>query len=101
MFISKPATWLALAAASTCGTAMAQGTAAATPPPYRSALEGYKPFADEKVAPWAQSNATVGRIGGWRAYAREASEGQSPAEPATQPPAQPAGNAVPAAGHKH
>ena len=40
--------------------------------PYRSALEGYKPFADQPVAGWRQSNDTVRSIGGWRAYAREA-----------------------------
>jgi hypothetical protein len=32
--------------------------------------------------PWAQANETVNRIGGWRAYAREA---QTP-EPAAAPP---------------
>lgn len=50
--------------------------AAATPAPlpYTSALQGYQPFADEKVRPWKESNATVGKIGGWRAYAKEAAE---------------------------
>lgn len=54
------------------------------PLPYRSAFEGYRPFDDQKLAPWTQSNATVGAIGGWRAYAKEAQgaqDGQPPAGP--------------------
>ena len=41
---------------------------------YRSTCDGYQRFADEKVGPWIDANDTVGRIGGWRAYAREAGE---------------------------
>lgn len=41
---------------------------------YRSAFEGYQRFKDEKVQRWKDSNATVERIGGWRAYAKEAQE---------------------------
>lgn len=55
--------------------------------PYRSAFEGYRPFADQKLAPWAESNATVGAIGGWRAYAKEAQgaqDGPAPAGPARE-----------------
>ena len=72
-------------------------TSAQTPPPsmpqaasaltYRSALEGYQPFTDEKLAPWKESNDNVGRIGGWRVYAREASDGN------VTPSAAPAGAA--------
>jgi hypothetical protein len=46
--------------------------------PYRSAFSGYRGFADQPVAPWRESNDTVGRIGGWRTYAREA-QGESAA----------------------
>lgn len=42
--------------------------------PYRSSLGNYQPFADEKVLPWKQVNDTAGKIGGWRAYARQAHE---------------------------
>lgn len=62
-------------------TAMA---GAQTPPPptpqapsvltYRSALDGYQSFTDEKLAPWKESNDNVGGIGGWRVYAKEAAE---------------------------
>lgn len=49
---------------------------------YRSVLEGYKRFDDVKVQPWKDSNATVGQVGGWRAYAKEAQD-----SPASAPPA--------------
>lgn len=77
----------------------APASAAAAPVPgaplpdlsYRSALEGYQPFADEKPGSWRDANDNVGRIGGWRAYAREAQGGAAgpavPAAPAARPPA--------------
>ena len=63
--------------------------------PAKPALEGYQPFDDGQPVPWKQANDTVGRIGGWKAYAREA-QGQPAA-----PPAAPAAPADPHAGHKH
>lgn len=48
------------------------------PLPYRSAFEGYQHYSDEKIADWKQANDTTGQIGGWRAYAREASQDPSP-----------------------
>ena len=60
----------------------------ATPAAYRSAFEGYQPYTDEKIVNWKEANDTVGRIGGWREYAKEASrpepEPQAPAA-ATRP----------------
>lgn len=51
---------------------------------YRSAFDGYRRFADEPVRSWIESNETVGRIGGWKAYAREAGAagagGEDPAD---------------------
>jgi hypothetical protein len=71
--------------------AYAQTTPAAAPsmkqapaqaPAFRSAFEGYQPYADDGAPEWKKANDEVGKIGGWRAYAREAqgnqkSEGQS------------------------
>lgn len=62
----------------------APAAVAATPAPaqaagYRSTLEGYQPFAQEKILPWRQANETVGKIGGWRAYAKEAQDSAAPA----------------------
>lgn len=62
---------------------------------YRSTLDTYQRFNDEKVGSWRDANDTVGRIGGWRTYAKEGREpsGQSvpppsgAASPATPPPA--------------
>ncbi|MBC7938909.1 MAG: hypothetical protein H7Z19_03950 [Chitinophagaceae bacterium] len=45
---------------------------------YRSAFEGFRPFADQPVGSWRDANDTVGRVGGWRAYAREAAGNGSP-----------------------
>jgi len=72
---------------------------------YVSVFSHYRPLRDEPATPWRAANDTVNRIGGWRAYAREA---QTPApipapggkqDPRSTPPAvQPA--ADPHAGHR-
>jgi hypothetical protein len=92
-------------------TSQPQAPSAAAVPAYRSALEGYRPFSDEKLAPWKESNDNVGRIGGWRVYAKEAQGAASGPAPAARPAAaapQPASAPKPAAsapdphsGHKH
>ncbi len=48
---------------------------------YSSALENYQPYSAQQVQPWRESNDIVGRIGGWRAYAKEigqTDDGKSP-----------------------
>ena len=84
MFTSSPAAWLAsltifvaLSAPALAATPAAAPSAQPNPLPYSSAMDGYKPFADEKAIPWKAANETVNSRGGWRAYAREAS-GESP-----------------------
>ena len=109
MLATQPALLLAiLSILATAASAQAERPSPPTTmPAFRSALEGYRPFADEQPAPWRASNDTVGRIGGWRAYAREAAPGGG-ADPAAAPaaptasgtrPATPAAN--PHGGHKH
>ena len=39
---------------------------------FQSAFEGYQPYTDEKTGNWVEANDTVGKIGGWRVYAKEA-----------------------------
>ena len=39
---------------------------------HRSAFSGYTRHSDTPVGPWREVNDTVQRVGGWRAYAREA-----------------------------
>lgn len=64
------------------GSAPPLVTAAKTPAQarlgYESAFEGYRPFGDQRLAPWRESNDVVRRVGGWQAYAREA-QGEAPA----------------------
>ena len=65
--------WLHCAAGAQTGPAPRPPRAEAAPPlSFRSAMEGYKPFADEKPIPWKEANETVRQRGGWRAYAKEA-----------------------------
>lgn len=101
-----------LAAAS---TAQPQGQASQAPradpldaqapvPPatYQSPLAGYRRLGEDRPVPWKEANETVNRIGGWRAYAREAQQ-PAAAAPSASAPA-PAPHAAPAApahgGHK-
>ena len=71
-------------------------TQQASPPAYRSAFEGYKPYTDDKLLDWKGANDNTGRIGGWRVYAKEARQpdGVAPADSAPKPAAQ-AGSAKP------
>ena len=80
MFKNLPAVWLVpifslsgIAAAQVpAAVSPASGAARASPLPYRSAFEGYKPYTDDQLLNWKEVNDTTGRIGGWRAYAKEA-----------------------------
>ncbi|MES2401424.1 MAG: hypothetical protein V4573_15655 [Pseudomonadota bacterium] len=80
MFKKLPAVWL-VPIFSLSGIAAAQTPAPASPGAeaakaslltYRSAFEGYKPYTEDKLLNWKEVNDTTGRIGGWRAYAKEA-----------------------------
>jgi hypothetical protein len=64
---------------------------------YRSALSGYQRYQDQPAGAWREANDTVNRIGGWRVYAREASQPDAPSAPASA--AKPA-SAPGHAGHK-
>ena len=98
MFTFLPARWLAAlpalaALASGAQTGPAPAPAAAEPAAtlsFRSAMDGYKPFADEKAIPWKEAIETVHQRGGWRAYAKEG---------AGEADDKPAGTADPHAGH--
>jgi len=58
---------------------------------YRSALSGYQRYQDQPAGSWREANDTVNRVGGWRVYAREASQPAAPsaaasaAKPASAP----------------
>lgn len=88
--------WTAQATAQTNAAALTPPVAStamsnAAPMPYRSALEGYQRYTDEKIVNWKQANDTVGQIGGWRAYSKEASQ-----EPSADSAVKPAASAAPA-----
>lgn len=78
----------------------------ATVPPlvYSSALQGYRPNVEVEVAAWKDRNDNVGRIGGWRVYAKEALQpdaatpGAGAASSPTRPSAEPTSGDH--AGHK-
>jgi hypothetical protein len=57
------------------------------PAVYVSPLAGYRRLGEDKAVPWREANETVNRIGGWRAYAREAQQPEptAPARPASAP----------------
>lgn len=64
--------------------------AAVPPAVHRSAFDTYQPQRDTATASWKASNDTVGRIGGWRTYAREAQSATAPASaPSPMPTGQP------------
>ena len=82
---SKLPRWLLLLAMSLWVTAAHTQTAPVAPPitekpqmtetaptGFQSAFEGYQPYTEEKPGNWVKANDTVGKIGGWRAYAKEA-----------------------------
>ena len=56
---------------------------------YKSVFTRYQSYRDQKTGSWREANDTVDRIGGWRAYAKEAQQ------PDASAPAQ----ADPHAGH--
>lgn len=64
---------------------------------YRSSLDRYRAFATPELAAWRDSNDLVRQRGGWKAYAREATEPAATATPSPVAPAasQPATSAKP------
>ncbi len=63
----------AQASTSLPGLPTAADPSAAVPPlVYASPLRRYRPLGETQVGNWKDANDTVTRIGGWRAYAREA-----------------------------
>ena len=52
---------------------------------FKSTFDQYKPYSEEKPGGWRAANDEVGRIGGWRAYLKEANEPEAKQESAPQP----------------
>lgn len=75
---------IALLLAATGAHAEPLSTAAqtVTVPAYSSAFASYKAYTEQPVASWREANNTVGRIGGWRSYAKESAQEETPSAPA-------------------
>ncbi len=43
---------------------------------YQSAFSTYQSYADQPIISWRNANDTVGKIGGWRSYAKEVQQPQ-------------------------
>lgn len=69
---------------STAPATTSSASAAATA--FSSVFESYQPYTEEKIANWKQANDNTARIGGWRAYAKEAAEPNPAVLPAPAPP---------------
>lgn len=83
------ALWNSVALAQPASTLPANHRMAeAAPAGFKSVLEDYKPYTEEKAGNWKAANDTTAKIGGWRAYAKEASqsEGKMPAHDMSKMP---------------
>ena len=72
---------------------------------YQSPFKDYRPLGEDKRVPWKAANDEVGKIGGWRVYAREASVDnpisdskppRPPSKPVTEPRAEVGSESKPA-----
>jgi hypothetical protein len=80
----------ALSIVSASAVAAPDPTLASAPVPsasYTSAFKDYRPLRAESLRPWKTTNDEVARIGGWRAYAREAQQPDAPPARAASAPA--------------
>lgn len=68
---------------------------------HRSALAGYRAPKDLPLTGWREANDTTARVGGWRAYAREAQANDADAPAATAAPALKTPPDTPAVGGDH
>jgi len=66
------------------GKGATESQAPVAPLVYQSPFARYRPFNDAAALPWMQVNDEVARIGGWKAYAREAYEAAASAEAAEE-----------------
>lgn len=75
--------------------------ASTVPLVHRSALSQYRRFDDAGAKQWRAANDAVERIGGWRAYAREANAPEPAASAPTSAPDRATRPAPPPAVHRH
>ncbi len=101
---------MSLGQANAAGPDPADANSANPPTIYQSPFADYRPLGEDKNTPWKDANDTVGKIGGWRAYAREAAAAMKAREAATPDGSKPVASpplpaksppASPAQSHKH
>lgn len=63
---------------------------------FASPFAGYRRYADGEVGPWRAVNDEVGRIGGWKVYARESYEAAEAEKRKAPDPGSPPAAAAPA-----
>jgi hypothetical protein len=68
------------------GADPSDAAAPVAPMVYRSSLATYQRLGEPEPLSWREANDRVGRIGGWRAYAREAMEPEPAASAAPSSP---------------
>lgn len=76
-----------------------------TPSPvdYRSTFSRYQKFTEQPLLSWREASDVVDKIGGWRFYAREASQtdaADTTTDPGTQQPVVPSTGPDPHSGHE-
>lgn len=52
---------------------------------YLSIFSQYQPYKEQPLLPWREANDNVGKIGGWRFYAREAQQPDADDPPRSDP----------------
>ena len=67
---------------------------------YRSPFADYRALGEETVGNWRRANDEVGRIGGWREYAREVQEADSSSKAPGAPAAKPSPAPTQKGGHE-
>ena len=82
---SLPAEAQAVSAVSATRADPADAGAPAARTVHQSSFAGYRGFAEQEIADWRESNDNVGRIGGWRAYARESQDAGAAAKKSAAP----------------
>ena len=81
------AIWSVASMAAHAQPAAVPPTQPASLPAFQSAFEGYQPYTDDQTVDWKAANDTTARIGGWRAYAKEAAAPAVEPSPASATPA--------------
>lgn len=83
--VAIPMAWAQTAAVGVASEGPAPRSAlvqTSVPLKFQSVMKDYRPYSDQPVGSWAEANRTVEQAGGWRAYAREASQPEAEGAPA-------------------